>query len=188
MLRVQFNELNDKDIDKLPAQLSNPLKYRFQSILLVAEDGDAMVRGFAREPGNSASSVSSLNACPMIRPCRPTRPDASRTLRGCVFTSVLGRGPLSIRLMKPRLMKMTATRPTWFSTTSGKTTNRSAVPGPKRSSGQYWNASTPRSAHRITLKKLSGRSRITRSACANHATSKACPQLMNYCPGNARSL
>jgi acetoin utilization deacetylase AcuC-like enzyme len=47
MLRVQFNELSEKDIGKLPAQLSNPLKYRFQSILLVAEDGDAMVRGFA---------------------------------------------------------------------------------------------------------------------------------------------
>jgi len=47
MLRVQFNELSEKDIAKLPAQLANPLKYRFQSILLVAEDGDATVRGFA---------------------------------------------------------------------------------------------------------------------------------------------
>jgi hypothetical protein len=47
MLRVQFNALNEKDIAKLPAQLANPLKYRFRSILLVAEDGDATVRGFA---------------------------------------------------------------------------------------------------------------------------------------------
>ncbi len=47
MLRVQFNELSEKDIAKLPAQLANPLKYRFQSILLVAEAGDATVRGFA---------------------------------------------------------------------------------------------------------------------------------------------
>jgi acetoin utilization deacetylase AcuC-like enzyme len=47
MLRVQFNELSEKDIAKLPAQLANPLKYRFHSILLVAEDGDATVRGFA---------------------------------------------------------------------------------------------------------------------------------------------
>jgi hypothetical protein len=47
MLRVQFNELDEKDIAKLPAQLANPLKYRFQSILLVAEDGDTTVRGFA---------------------------------------------------------------------------------------------------------------------------------------------
>jgi acetoin utilization deacetylase AcuC-like enzyme len=47
MLRVQFNALSEKDIAKLPAQLANPLKYRFRSILLVAEDGGATVRGFA---------------------------------------------------------------------------------------------------------------------------------------------
>ncbi|MGH8221880.1 MAG: histone deacetylase family protein [Woeseiaceae bacterium] len=47
MLRVQFHALSEKDIDKLPAQLANPLKYRFHSILLVAEDGAATVRGFA---------------------------------------------------------------------------------------------------------------------------------------------
>lgn len=47
MLRMQFNELSEKDIARLPTQLANPLKYRFQSILLVAEDGDATVRGFA---------------------------------------------------------------------------------------------------------------------------------------------
>ncbi|MCR8922468.1 histone deacetylase family protein [Dasania sp. GY-MA-18] len=47
MLRVQFNELSEKDIAKLPAQLANPLKYRFHSRLLVAEDGHAKVRGFA---------------------------------------------------------------------------------------------------------------------------------------------
>jgi len=47
MLRVQFNALSEKDIAKLPQQLANPLKYRFQSILLVAEDGNATVRGFA---------------------------------------------------------------------------------------------------------------------------------------------
>ncbi|MDA0994740.1 MAG: histone deacetylase family protein [Proteobacteria bacterium] len=47
MLRVQFNALSERDIAKVPAQLANPLKYRFQSILLVAEDGDATVRGFA---------------------------------------------------------------------------------------------------------------------------------------------
>ena len=47
MLRVQINQLAEKDIAKLPAQLANPLKYRFQSILLVADDGDATVRGFA---------------------------------------------------------------------------------------------------------------------------------------------
>lgn len=47
MLRVQFNQLSEKDIAKLPVQLANPLKYRFRSILLVAEDGNATVRGFA---------------------------------------------------------------------------------------------------------------------------------------------
>jgi acetoin utilization deacetylase AcuC-like enzyme/GNAT superfamily N-acetyltransferase len=47
MLRVQFNALSEKDIAKLPSQLANPLKYRFRSILLVAEDSDATVRGFA---------------------------------------------------------------------------------------------------------------------------------------------
>ena len=46
MLRVQFNQLSEKDIAKLPAQLANPLKYRFRSILLVAENHSA-VRGFA---------------------------------------------------------------------------------------------------------------------------------------------
>ncbi|WP_019528415.1 histone deacetylase family protein [Dasania marina] len=47
MLRIQFNELSEKDIAKLPAQLANPLKYRFHTSLLVAEDGHAKVRGFA---------------------------------------------------------------------------------------------------------------------------------------------
>jgi len=47
MLRVQFHELSERDIAKLPQQLANPLKYRFRSILLVAEDGTGTVRGFA---------------------------------------------------------------------------------------------------------------------------------------------
>ena len=47
MLRVQFNALSEKDIAKLPSQLANPLKYRFRSILLVAEGREATVRGFA---------------------------------------------------------------------------------------------------------------------------------------------
>ena len=47
MLRVQFNALSEKDIAKLPSQLANPVKYRFRSILLVAEGSDATVRGFA---------------------------------------------------------------------------------------------------------------------------------------------
>ncbi|MDH5345622.1 MAG: acetylpolyamine amidohydrolase, partial [Gammaproteobacteria bacterium] len=47
MLRVQFHDLSERDIAKLPQQLANPLKYRFRSILLVAEDGAGTVRGFA---------------------------------------------------------------------------------------------------------------------------------------------
>ena len=47
MLRVQFNALSEKDIAKLPSQLANPMKFRFRSILLVAENGNATVRGFA---------------------------------------------------------------------------------------------------------------------------------------------
>jgi acetoin utilization deacetylase AcuC-like enzyme len=47
MLRVQFDGLSEKDIAKLPSQLANPLKFRFHSILLVAEDGNTIVRGFA---------------------------------------------------------------------------------------------------------------------------------------------
>jgi acetoin utilization deacetylase AcuC-like enzyme/GNAT superfamily N-acetyltransferase len=48
ILRDQFSALDKKDIRKLPEQLTNPLKYRFRSILSVAEDdkGEA-VRGFA---------------------------------------------------------------------------------------------------------------------------------------------
>ncbi len=47
MLRVQFTGVPERDIAQLPARLANPLKYRFRSILLVAEDGAARVRGFA---------------------------------------------------------------------------------------------------------------------------------------------
>ncbi len=47
ILRTQFPGLNDSDVRKLPEQLSNPLKYRFRSQLLVADDGHGGVRGFA---------------------------------------------------------------------------------------------------------------------------------------------
>ncbi len=47
ILRVQFTAVSEKDIAQLPARLANPLKYRFRSVLLVAEDGAATVRGFA---------------------------------------------------------------------------------------------------------------------------------------------
>ncbi len=47
ILRVQFPGAPEKDITSLPARLSDPLKYRFRSMLLVAEDGAGTVRGFA---------------------------------------------------------------------------------------------------------------------------------------------
>jgi acetoin utilization deacetylase AcuC-like enzyme len=47
ILRAQFPELREAQITKLPNQLNNPLKYRFRSVLLVAEDAKHGVRGFA---------------------------------------------------------------------------------------------------------------------------------------------
>ena len=47
MLRVQFSDLSEREIASLPSKLANPLKHRFRSMLLVAEDGTANVRGFA---------------------------------------------------------------------------------------------------------------------------------------------
>ena len=37
ILRTQFPGLSKRDIAKLPEQLRNPLKYRFRSILFVAD-------------------------------------------------------------------------------------------------------------------------------------------------------
>ncbi len=47
ILRTQFPGLSQRDIAKLPKQLRNPLKYRFRSILFVAEDHKERVKGFA---------------------------------------------------------------------------------------------------------------------------------------------
>ena len=47
ILRAQFPALTEKDIDKLPEQLRNPLKYRFRSILYVAENQRGQIQGFA---------------------------------------------------------------------------------------------------------------------------------------------
>jgi acetoin utilization deacetylase AcuC-like enzyme/GNAT superfamily N-acetyltransferase len=47
ILEIQFPDLNHKDIKKLPDQLTNPLKYRFRSILSVAEGSKGDVKGFA---------------------------------------------------------------------------------------------------------------------------------------------
>ena len=47
ILRQQFNELAVEDIEKLPEQLYNPLKFRFRSVLFIAEDERRNVKGFA---------------------------------------------------------------------------------------------------------------------------------------------
>ncbi len=47
ILRAQFPMLSDKTVKKLPEQLRNPFKYRFRSILFVAEGDRGKVKGFA---------------------------------------------------------------------------------------------------------------------------------------------
>jgi acetoin utilization deacetylase AcuC-like enzyme/GNAT superfamily N-acetyltransferase len=47
ILRTQFPLLSKRDINNLPEQLRNPLKYRFRSILFVAEGARGHIIGFA---------------------------------------------------------------------------------------------------------------------------------------------
>lgn len=47
ILRRQFPGARRAEFEKLPKQLTNPLKYKYRSILLVAEDGMDNVKGFA---------------------------------------------------------------------------------------------------------------------------------------------
>jgi len=47
ILRTQFPLLSKRDIAKLPEQLRNPMKYRFRSILFVAEGSKGRIIGFA---------------------------------------------------------------------------------------------------------------------------------------------
>jgi acetoin utilization deacetylase AcuC-like enzyme/GNAT superfamily N-acetyltransferase len=47
ILHTQFPNLSLKTVDKLPEQLRNPLKYRFRSIVFIAEGAKGKVDGFA---------------------------------------------------------------------------------------------------------------------------------------------
>jgi len=47
ILRVQFPGARTEEFLKLPRQLHDPLKYRYRSILFVAEDGRGRIKGFA---------------------------------------------------------------------------------------------------------------------------------------------
>ena len=82
MLRVQFNALSENDIAKLPAQLANPMKYRFRSILLVAEDGNATVRGFAM-----LMHAADLNFCYLDYICAG-RGETGRGIGGALYERV----------------------------------------------------------------------------------------------------
>ena len=47
ILRTQFPGLKESVVRRLPDELANPLKYRFRSVLFVAEDERLAVHGFA---------------------------------------------------------------------------------------------------------------------------------------------
>lgn len=47
ILRTQFPGISEADVAKLPTQLRNPLRYRFNSMLFVADDARGQVKGFA---------------------------------------------------------------------------------------------------------------------------------------------
>jgi acetoin utilization deacetylase AcuC-like enzyme len=47
ILRDQFPDIAPGDIEGLPEKLRNPIKYRFRSLLYVADDSQGNVRGFA---------------------------------------------------------------------------------------------------------------------------------------------
>lgn len=47
ILREQFREIPESEIITLPEKLRNPLKYRFRSLLFVADDNRGRVKGFA---------------------------------------------------------------------------------------------------------------------------------------------
>ncbi len=48
MLREQFPSASDSDVASLPERLHNPLKYRFRTLLFVADDQRGRVKGFAQ--------------------------------------------------------------------------------------------------------------------------------------------
>ena len=47
ILKSRFSEVKEKYISQIPDQLTDPLKYRFRSSLLVAENGTGTVQGFS---------------------------------------------------------------------------------------------------------------------------------------------
>ncbi|MDH5546246.1 MAG: histone deacetylase family protein [Gammaproteobacteria bacterium] len=47
IMKAQFPKTRPVDIEKMPVQLTDPVKFKYRSILLVAEDGVGKVKGFA---------------------------------------------------------------------------------------------------------------------------------------------
>jgi GNAT superfamily N-acetyltransferase len=47
IIREQFPLVHPSEIDKLPEMLKNPLKYKFRSILFIADDMKGVISGFA---------------------------------------------------------------------------------------------------------------------------------------------
>lgn len=47
ILRAQFGGIGEEAIERLPMELANPLKYRFRSMIFVADDTRGTVKGFA---------------------------------------------------------------------------------------------------------------------------------------------
>ncbi|OGO24928.1 MAG: histone deacetylase [Chloroflexi bacterium RBG_16_50_9] len=47
ILKAQFPKLSPKEVAELPQKLRNPLKYRFRSILFIADDSKGRIKGFA---------------------------------------------------------------------------------------------------------------------------------------------
>jgi GNAT superfamily N-acetyltransferase len=47
IMASQFVGISQEEIEKLPEQLSNPVKYLFRSILFIADDEKSKVKGFA---------------------------------------------------------------------------------------------------------------------------------------------
>jgi acetoin utilization deacetylase AcuC-like enzyme/GNAT superfamily N-acetyltransferase len=58
IMRGQFPLATEADIQKLPSQLRDPLKYKYRTILFVVENSDSQVRGFA-----ALLHMSDVNIC-----------------------------------------------------------------------------------------------------------------------------
>ena len=47
IMRRQFPLITEAEVENIPGRLQDPLKYKFRSILFVAEDAEFRIKGFA---------------------------------------------------------------------------------------------------------------------------------------------